>query len=1123
MAAEPASKRNLSERRFKDESKPTRVKDDVKPTSLKREAESQDQSYIFPSNSRNHSVDSHQPRQRKKQKLQVSPIRANILAIPDHERRYDRTCNTSSRIELSIDDRCETPLESTPKIPEPESQTETKKTEKSRAQNRLRCRFHAAVTSVEVMAEFYSRNFTIGRTRRPLYDRRIKKKRKRKKRPSSFDAPPIENIHLPSDGRDSSAHLDLLSSWQNFILDEGHKEVNNSCDKIPQNWGWSSSPDDKIGNELRVSRVRTERMEKLLAELKLIDFDPDMGAFPKSRDPKNVYETAWDEIETESEDEQTEHEAWTSRNQPNRFFMKTSSSQTKGRSKNSYTEENYQSLFRPEEPEEEKSQETKSDKLKRLGNENWDMFEDDISRRLKDQFYFCRSLKHECGEIEPERIYRSDSFEVLNISKSSSERTSHPKSEKADTKSLINLDKVHEMIREEELMAFDYNHRLGIEERFFERRKKSRNVFRMRAWQYDNFENRDVPHSIYDIPDYDDRHDMRNHLQLFETQYLGYLPGDALALEYICDERMDETFEQTFNEQTGELYTDFKEDEEGHLYGVSFREGNNWAYMDPIVQDMISVLVRECYKSLQELELDILARPNRFFEKMASNQRRMRVPVILKGRVHTGLAHITMLLKIAADLALARIEVRLELTSNPSFTRFYNELFLIGRPHSIVPFVRREDWNAFVKAVLGFLTVLLGNPTVCMCDPSDSYFEEVFAKLGAQFWAGIYRWVICLVAYGFKYKDREYLDFLKPRLIAFARVYENCQYRRYRARKNYNLALFKDAAEDNLEPEVLNELADDQKEFLESLDLTNPVDSLHETEKHRTHGLLHVIEKLTCLGSIPYSNYIFDLWGRAKNPQATYDSFNFSQKHDHLMQTQWLRPTYRRFFPMAEHKMDNTAINQFIEFFHEALANLKKLLPENYEMILKDGPCKKEHIEALREFAHCVQQFTNIATLSFRASIGVTGLLEKKLEAFNPIENYNQADQKMIKSELENLEYGYTDQLQKNRLKIRLMIKPIEELVEPYLVFLPAQVRHNWDRFHDIAFPKVHENGIEVPLPIRTREERARTRSARRKPKLKKYIILSRAVARNEKQVVKNYNTSLYNPEEVPDIFYFPT
>jgi hypothetical protein len=33
-------------------------------------------------------------------------------------------------------------------------------------------------------------------------------------------------------------------------------------------------------------------------------------------------------------------------------------------------------------------------------------------------------------------------------------------------------------------------------------------------------------------------------------------------------------------------------------------------------------------------------------------------------------------------------------------------------------------------------------------------------------------------------------------------------------------------------------------------------------------------------------------------------------------------------------------------------------------------------------------------------------------------------------------------------------------------VFLPAQVRYNWDRFHDIAFPKVHPNGIEVPLPI---------------------------------------------------------
>ena len=52
----------------------------------------------------------------------------------------------------------------------------------------------------------------------------------------------------------------------------------------------------------------------------------------------------------------------------------------------------------------------------------------------------------------------------------------------------------------------------------------------------------------------------------------------------------------------------------------------------------------------------------------------------------------------------------------------------------------------------------------------------------------------------------------------------------------------------NLEADALKELDSDQREFLDSLDLTNPIDSLHETEKHRTHGLLHVIEKLTNLG-----------------------------------------------------------------------------------------------------------------------------------------------------------------------------------------------------------------------------------------------------------------------------------
>ena len=123
----------------------------------------------------------------------------------------------------------------------------------------------------------------------------------------------------------------------------------------------------------------------------------------------------------------------------------------------------------------------------------------------------------------------------------------------------------------------------------------------------------------------------------------------------------------------------------------------------------------------------------------------------------------------------------------------------------------------------------------------------------------------------------------------------------------------------------------------------------------------------------------------------------------------------------AEYKLDNVASHQFVEFYIEALANLKKVLPENCEKILKDGPCKKEHIEALKPFAHCVQQITDIATLSLRASIGVTGLLEKKLEAFADDE-YAPEDKKIIEAERECLEFGYADQLQKIRFKIRLMM-----------------------------------------------------------------------------------------------------
>ena len=92
------------------------------------------------------------------------------------------------------------------------------------------------------------------------------------------------------------------------------------------------------------------------------------------------------------------------------------------------------------------------------------------------------------------------------------------------------------------------------------------------------------------------------------------------------------------------------------------------------------------------------------------------------------------------------------------------------------------------------------------------------------------------------------------------------------------------------------------------------------------------------------------------------------------------------------------------------------------------------------------------------------------------------------------------------------------------MVFLPAQVRYSYDQFHDIAFPVVRDNGIEEPLPRRTREERARTRSSRtpKKPKTKKYVILSRAAARNEKEVVKNYNSVLHKRVELPDVLFFP-
>ena len=119
--------------------------------------------------------------------------------------------------------------------------------------------------------------------------------------------------------------------------------------------------------------------------------------------------------------------------------------------------------------------------------------------------------------------------------------------------------------------------------------------------------------------------------------------------------------------------------------------------------------------------------------------------------------------------------------------------------------------------------------------------------------------------------------------------------------------------------------------------------------------------------------------------------------------------------------MDNIAAHQFLEFFDEALANLKKALPQNWKKILKDGPRKKEHIEALKDFAHCVQQFTNFAKLGFRASIGVTGLLEKKLDAFDD-EDYSAKGKRIIKEEIEGLEFCYYDQLQKIRYRMRILM-----------------------------------------------------------------------------------------------------
>ena len=189
-------------------------------------------------------------------------------------------------------------------------------------------------------------------------------------------------------------------------------------------------------------------------------------------------------------------------------------------------------------------------------------------------------------------------------------------------------------------------------------------MLKNRVWQYCKDFSRYAAESIYDNPDYDDRHELQNHLNLFHSQYFGYLPGDAIAMEFICDDRKNETVGYYDDEQTGEKLVDFKEDEEGHFYGVSFKEGNNWTNMDPIVKDMVSALVREIFKSLKELETDIVS--SRFYEKMRKNQSWKTAAIEPKSRAHSGLEHITMLLKIAADLALAKIEVRLELTSGIS-------------------------------------------------------------------------------------------------------------------------------------------------------------------------------------------------------------------------------------------------------------------------------------------------------------------------------------------------------------------------------------------------------------------------------------------------------------------------
>ena len=576
--------------------------------------------------------------------------------------------------------------------------------------------------------------------------------------------PPVEQIQLPKKGRDSSISLKRLSNWQRFCIEKGKEHIDNE-DITPQTWGWASSdPNPLFENELKFDEDRSRKCENFLSALKQVDFDCNMDKLPRSRHRKGIIPC---EPLAKLRDSDSEGEPITN-HQPVKDV--TVADARRGKSMSPKHVEEYDALFKEANTLEKTAVVSKETIL----DYDWETEKDDGAEEVqrRDPFmnpYFHESLRYTIHYGS--RRARQREAVTSNMGNEKKKRNSATELASEEVKLLVDTESLKAKIERDHRKARTHETQLEKEDEFWKSKKSTQEALKYNAWGYteDSLspgENSSEKPSIYDPPDYETfPFEGRHHESSYFMNNSGtpQLDNQLYRLSLHSDE-------PRFFIDGDDRVLIYNSGEDGYFEGISFKEGDSWVGLANKHRDMVVSLFHEIENAIKQLDEELESGQKFYYRKMNSSKIFKKAAIDTQApRHHTGIKYITTLIRIASDLALAKLEVRLEMTSNQSFKSFFKSLFLHGRPQNFGPFVNKNDLLDFIKATLAFLTVLLGNPNVCMCDPGDPLYDDVYEKLGGQFYANIHAWVICLVTYGFRHDDKEYLDTVKPLLINFVR------------------------------------------------------------------------------------------------------------------------------------------------------------------------------------------------------------------------------------------------------------------------------------------------------------------------------------------------------------------